>query len=134
MPAWGLKDSQSSSCQGINQKIYWSTMTSPNASVLYIHHGLPMSQIPGGPSAFDGYSEAPCGNGQSTGYQTTSTIILPRGCWNIQWVEPRTGVVRASNWYSSPFDNDGVITVPSPLYTDDTVVLVRRQLSGFCAL
>ncbi|HEY6320299.1 MAG TPA: hypothetical protein VJA16_01940 [Thermoanaerobaculia bacterium] len=109
-------------------------MTSPNASVLYIHHGLPMSQIPGGPSAFDGYSEAPCGNGQSTGYQTTSTIILPRGCWNIQWVEPRTGVVRASNWYSSPFDNDGVITVPSPLYTDDTVVLVRRQLSGFCAL
>lgn len=122
--------------------VYWSTMSDGpqllvDAAVLYLHHGVPMSQanqFPSGPPINDSYFELPCGDGQSSGYQTSVTVTLPKGCFNIQWVQPATAVVLSSEWVSSPYANGGVLPLLSPLYSDDVVLLARRQLSGLCGL
>jgi len=122
--------------------IYWATMSDDptllvNAAALYLHHGVAMSkanQSPPGPPINDSYFELTCGDGNSSGYQTNVTVTLPKGCFNIQWVQPATGVSLSSWWVSSPYANGGVLPLTSPLYSDDVALLVRRQLSGTCAL
>lgn len=144
--AWGQGETNANEIGCLPQQaanIYWSTMSDfatsqPDASVLYIHHGVPMSQAdqtPPGPPINDGYYEVPCFTKAGSGYQTSLTVTLPKSnCYNVQWVEPDSGVVLSSQWYSSPFDDGGVIPLTSPLYSDDVVLLVRRQLSGLCGL
>jgi len=130
-PTWGTRD-LSPGCSSLTQNIYWSTMSSSHAEVLYIHHGVPMSQRVNGPAVFDGYSETSCGDGSTSGYQTTLQFTVPvTGCWNLQWVEPKTGVVRASRWYGATA-GQVFTSVDKPYYTDDAAVFLRFGYSGPC--
>jgi len=130
-PTWGTRD-MSPGCSGLNQNIYWSTMTSNHAQVLYIHHGVPMSSLSGGPTVFDGYSETACGDGQTTGYQTTLQFTVPvTGCWDLEWVDPATGNVLANRWYGATA-GQVFTSVDKSFYIRDVAVFLRFGYSGPC--
>ena len=132
VPTWGTPDTSQGCGSPLVQNTYWSTMSSNHTQVLYIHHGIPMSQRLNGPAVFDGYSETPCGDGVNKGYQTALQFTVPiTGCWNLQWVEPKTGVVRASRWYGATA-GQVFASVDKPYYTDDAAVFLRFGYSGPC--
>jgi hypothetical protein len=129
--AWGSPDT---SCLTSPQaKIYWSTMSTASDFWLYLHHGEPMSAVPGGPTIFDGYHELPCGNGSTTGYNTAVQFVLPgesEACYEYFWIDPRTGVAISSE--VNAYTGGVLYTVANPPYYTDDVVFRLKPFTGIC--
>jgi len=83
-----------------------------------------MSQVANGPPKNDGYHEVTCGGGSIDGYQTPLQfrVTIP-GCWKLQWIDPKTGVTKASAYYQVNASTLYSASTP-PFYIDDIAVLL----------
>ncbi len=114
--AYGTRDL---SCSSPTANIYWSTIASPSANALYIHHALPLG------TSHDGYGELPCAND----YQTPVTFnVQTPGCWWVTWIEPLSGMNLAQTIMYFPA---GSFALPlPPFYREDVVAVVNYQGPG----
>lgn len=103
----------------ITAHIYWSTIASPSANALYIHHALSLG------ASHDGYREIPCTND----YQTSVTFnVQTPGCWWATWVDPLSGMNLSQTISYYPA---GSFALPlPPFYLEDVVAVVNYQGPG----
>jgi Cellulase (glycosyl hydrolase family 5) len=121
--AYGTPDH--GNCPAQQANIYWSTIASPSANALYLHHALPLG------ARHDGYHEIPCTNY----YQTSVTFnVQTPGCWWVTWFDPMTRMNLAQSIANYAA---GSYTLPlSPYYLEDVALVVNFEgpsNAGLCS-
>jgi PKD repeat protein len=119
--------------------IYWSALkaegnhgTAINDYGLYIHHGT-VTNLAGSNFRQTGYHAIPCGDGQTSGYQTTGLKLKVKtnGCYRERWIDPATGLVK-SGWLYDMVAGQTYTAKGSPFYTQDILVFLSRVGTGSC--
>ncbi len=131
VPQWGNLDE--GDCGGSGARIFWSSMKSGTDFALYVHHGVFQSDLSGG--KFDAYQARLCGNGTTSGYRLPVAPIpqpfqyrVPQaGCWAERWIDPKTGLVKASTYRSNLATSIWNTPVTIPRFTHDMLFFVTHS-------